>query len=349
MRSLLIIVLIFTSFQVAFAGDLGRMLIGTAAAQIGNSRGSYSPAMDQAPMAPVEVKYLLEWTEEGVLDASSGRQRYYDGWRHYGTDCECMKSALTVAGQRQGLLLLAPDSQARATQARSSRPGYDPRTAPTQGLWLTPQGILSATITFSGYACREEISMRRRRSSGGKWMKEKYRVSVDLVVFSVETLEPVASARAEGSSSARFVQGQLKVKGVDIGGLISRRARPDQAIAAAAQAAMSQLANQLLNRPNLSGPKLVVAEVNGAEVVIMTTDGSDIRDSGVVEGFKYALRGAGVTNPVTGQPSRGTREIGAVEIHSINADIAQGSLLPDSQIPAVGDRVTLVPYQSLHE
>jgi len=348
MRALVTVVLVFTSFQVSFAGDLGRMLIGAAVAQISESRGSYSPAPEPmpAPMAPAEVRYRLEWAEEGVLDASSC-QRYGDGWRRYGTDRECMKSAIAVAGQRQGLLLLAPDTQARAIQARSSRPGYDPRTAPTQGLWRAPQGILSATITFSGYACREELSLGRR--SGARWMKEEYRVAVDLVVSSVETLKPVSSARTEGSSSARFLKGDLRIEGVNVGGLVSRRARPDQAIAAAAQAAMSQLADQLLNRPNLGSSELVVAEVNGAEVVIMTTDSSDVRDAGVVEGFKYALRGAGVVNPVTGQPSRGTREIGAVEIHSIDADVAQGSLFPDSQIPAVGDKVTLVPYQSLHE
>jgi len=337
-----------TSVLPASAGeDWGRVLTGAAVA-LASRDSNPGNAAPELPTSPTETSYRLEWDKAGVMDASS-RWQYCNGWKQFGCGRERMKSALEVAGQKQGILLMAHDSKAREVQARTSRPGYDPRTAPRQGLWRAPQGILTATITFTGYSCREQVSLGRRWGSGGRWMEEEYRVAVDLTVSSVETLEPIASARAEGSSTASFVEGDVRVEGVNVGGLISRRARPDNAITQAAERAMVELASQLLGcRQAPQGAGLVVAQVNGAEVVIMTIDGSDVRDAGVVEGMKYALRGAGVINPVTNRPSRGTLEIGAIEIVSISADIAQGAMLPGGRVPAVGAQVTIAPYQSLH-
>lgn len=350
--ALLVVVFFVTSVLPAVAGRTADLLRGAATVLVAREvaqRVAPDERPVQPPVAPAStgVSYPLEWGERGVVDASSCWS-YNGGWRHFSCDRERMKSALEVAGQRHGVPLLAPDVQAKAAQARTSRPGYDPRTAPKQGLWRAPQGILSATITFAGYACREQMSVGRRWGSGGRWMKEECRVVVELVVSSVEDLLPVASARAEGSTTASFLDGELKVGGIDIGGVISRKVRPDRAIAMAAEGAMKQLASQLLVYARVPKSRLVVAQVAGQMVVITTTDGSDVRDTGVVEGMKYALHGEPVINPVTGKPTRGALSVGSVEIVSIDADIAQARLLYGSQTPAIGAFVTLEPYQSLH-
>jgi hypothetical protein len=191
MRIALLIVVIFTSVLPASAGELGDALRGLAVAYVAREVAErVVPA--ERPQPPVATNptesYRLEWDKAGGVSDASSRWQYCDGWRQFGCDLERMKSALEVAGQRQGILLLAPDAQSRAAQARISQPGYDPRTAPKQGLWRAPQGILSATITFSGYSCREQVSVGRRWGTGGRWMEEDYRVAVDLVVFLAGTL-----------------------------------------------------------------------------------------------------------------------------------------------------------------
>jgi len=370
MRALTIGLFLSLVCSVAFASDWQQTLNTVAGAySVLQGARSADPGRPAPAYTPPPVRrtgqgqFPLEWKREdtpggpAIVDAS-GRCGYFSPWAHSLVPNETVKSCVETVGCQYGLPFSPDDKQTQATQNRSSKPGYDPDTAPAQGLQVAPAGYIQVTVTYAGYA-KSLLVEGSGWSKGVKYFQETYKVSLQATVTSTKSGLQVATASAEGQSTAKFREGQVASGGYSVNVEESIRARPDQACQQATSALMGQLTSQLMRSSANAGSSqsnIVVAGISGLTLYLATADDSRIRDAGVVESFRYSVRGGVMRNPVTGQAIGGQPVVCIVEIVDIDGAMATGRVqveTPDqaariSSLVKVGDRVTLVPYQSLH-
>lgn len=363
----LLLVLVCSVAQCDWRDTFGQVAGAVAVLQGARSAdpGRPAPAYTPPPVRRTgQGQFPLEWKRDdtpggpGIVDASE-RAGYFNPWAHKGVPNETVKSCVETVGCQYGLPFSPDDKQVQQTQDRSAKPGYDPDFAPAQGRQIAPAGYVQVTVTYAGYA-KSLLVEGSGWSKGVKYFQETYKVSLQATVTSTKSGLQVATASAEGQSTARFREGQVESGGYSVNVEESTRARPDQACQQAASALMGQLTSQLMRCSASSGSSqsnVVVAGISGLTLYLATADDSRIRDAGVVESFRYSVRGGVMRNPVTGQAIGGQPVVCVVQVVDIDGAMATARVqveTPDqaariSSLVKVGDRVTLVPYQSLHE
>jgi len=346
MRSLAIVIaLIVITSSVALASDWGNLakavLAAKASERLADCSGEAGVPAPQTSGPMARGSFRVAWYRKGVIDARSDGRGWGYGWEWWRPDHQAIKAWSSQAGQNVGIMVMADYRPLEESHGEAAGRGRDPRTAPKPGLHRSPAGLLQVAVTFGGYRKSDDIGVGNdgRR---GRYHREWYRVRILGRILSVENADPLAVAEGAGESVGDILDIETDIAGIWLGRFLSRPALADKAIAAACGQLMQKLAQQVLGNGLKQDQAIIrVARVDGPRVVLVTADHSDIRDAGVTEEMEYDLLGAGV------EGSRGRPRIARVVIEHVDADLAEGRIVElYSGSPAVGQTVTLVPYQS---